>query len=119
MSLPYLHLLPSLFLSPSRNHSTRDRPLTPRSPYLCSDHVNDYCALAKSPEDKPQLWMCYAGGSGFGGYAGYGGYHRRVRVFEIDTNEARISTYKRLEYGDTERKVDEQIIVEVGRIVAG
>lgn len=96
-----------------------NQPLTPPFRYSRSDHVNDYCALAKSPEDKPQLWMCYAGGSGFGGYAGYGGYHRRVRFFEIDTNEARISTYKRLEYGDTESRVDEQVIVEGGRVVAG
>ena len=83
-----------------------------------SDHVNDYCALEKTPDDKPQLWMCYAGGSGFGGYAGYGGYHRRVRFFEIDTNEARITTYKRVEYGDTEKRIDEQIVVEGGRVVA-
>ncbi|KFG81937.1 putative phosphoesterase, partial [Metarhizium anisopliae] len=54
------------------------------------DHCNDYCLLslqnvtrhdAKPHPDqqpppqiqKPALWMCYAGGVGFGGYAGYGG----------------------------------------------
>ncbi|KAI9736951.1 MAG: hypothetical protein M1834_000540 [Cirrosporium novae-zelandiae] len=84
------------------------------------DHVNDYCMLSRSPEqDKPQLWMCYGGGAGFGGYGGYGGYHRRVRFFGIDTNEARISTWKRLEYGETEKRIDEQVIVEGGRVVAG
>ena len=56
--------------------------------------------------------MCYAGGAGFGGYGGYGGYHRRVRFFDIDMNEGRITTYKRVEYGDTEKRIDEQIIVE-------
>lgn len=59
--------------------------------------------------------MCYAGGTGFGGYAGYGGYHRRVRVFEIDTNEARITTWKRLEYGDIEAQLDKQKIVDGGK----
>lgn len=62
--------------------------------------------------------MCYAGGVGFGGYAGWGGYHRRVRLFEIDTNEARITTWKRLEYGDIEARIDEQIIVDGGRPIA-
>ncbi|KAL8705766.1 MAG: hypothetical protein Q9201_001112 [Fulgogasparrea decipioides] len=86
------------------------------------DHVNDYCALSKH-EDKPELWMCYAGGAGFGGYGGYkdkieGGYHRRVRVFEFDMDEARIRTWKRLEYGDREKKVDEMVIVEGGQVVA-
>ena len=61
--------------------------------------------------------MCYSGGVGFGGYAGYGGYHRRVRIFEIDVNEARITTWKRLEYGDIEARVDHQIIVDGGRPV--
>lgn len=81
------------------------------------DHANDYCALSAEKE-RPALWMCYAGASGFGGYGGYGGYHRRVRLFDIDMNEARITTYKRLEYGDTEHRIDEQIIVEGGKVVA-
>lgn len=62
--------------------------------------------------------MCYAGGVGFGGYAGYDSYHRRVRLFEVDTNEARITTWKRLEYGDIETRLDEQIIVDGGRPAA-
>jgi hypothetical protein len=63
--------------------------------------------------------MCYAGGVGFGGYGGYGGYVRRVRFFDIDMNEARITTYKRLEAGtvqELEKRVDEQIIVEEGKV---
>lgn len=99
------------------------------------DHVNDYCALSHSAtekqdnEPKPELWMCYAGGSGFGGYAGYEdpdndkkGFRRRVRVYEFDMNEARISTWKRVEWGpkkgDTEKRVDEIIMVEGGKVVA-
>lgn len=62
--------------------------------------------------------MCYGGGAGFGGYAGYGGYHRRARIFAIDTNQARIRTWKRLEYGDIEARVDEQIIVDAGKPMA-
>lgn len=82
------------------------------------DHVNEYCALSESSDKKPELWMCYAGGSGFGGYGGYNGYHRRVRVFEVDANEARIKTWKRVEWGDTGKRIDEQIIVDEGRVLA-
>jgi len=82
---------------------------------VCSDHANEYCALSPTEAGNPALWMCYAGGSGFGGYGGYGGYHRRVRFFDIDMNEARITTYKRVEYGDIDSRIDEQIIVEGGK----
>lgn len=83
------------------------------------DHVNEYCALSRDPKSaEPQLWMCYAGGAGFGGYGGYGGYHRRARVWEVDTNEARISTWKRVEWGDTAARLDELIVVDGGKVVA-
>lgn len=94
------------------------------------DHVNDYCALrpqatdeqSDNGEKKGKLgpWMCYAGGSGFGGYGGYGGYHRRVRVWEVDTNAGRVVTWKRVECcgEDVERKIDEIVIVEGGSVVA-
>jgi len=82
------------------------------------DHANEFCALSKDDQDLPALWMCYEGGSGFGGYGGYGGYHRRVRLFEVDANEARITTYKRVEWGETEKRIDEQMIVDGGKVVA-
>ncbi|PQE03064.1 calcineurin-like phosphoesterase protein [Rutstroemia sp. NJR-2017a BVV2] len=83
------------------------------------DHANEYCALSRHKKDEtPALWMCYGGGAGFGGYGGYGGYHRRIRLFEIDMNAARITTYKRLEYGDLDKRVDEQVIVDGGKAVA-
>ncbi|KAF4121827.1 DNA repair exonuclease SbcCD nuclease subunit [Geosmithia morbida] len=66
----------------------------------------------------PAMWMCYAGGVGFGGYAGYFDYVRRLRLFEVDTNEARITTWKRLEAGNTAARIDEQIIVDGGKPVA-
>jgi hypothetical protein len=82
------------------------------------DHANDFCALSKdATTGDPELWMCHAGGSGFGGYGGYFGFHRRLRVFEVDTNQARISTWKRLEYGDLEKRLDEQILVDSGRVI--
>ena len=82
------------------------------------DHVNDYCMMSKDPASgEGDLWMCYAGGSGFGCYGGYGGYHRRLRVWEVDTNQARISTWKRLEYGDTKARINHQIIVDAGKVV--
>ncbi|KAL9053379.1 MAG: hypothetical protein Q9162_004820 [Coniocarpon cinnabarinum] len=84
------------------------------------DHVNDYCALPKAAVEGTEagLWMCYGGGAGFGGYGGYGGYHRRVRLFEVDTNTAKITTWKRLEYGDLNKKLDEQILVSGGKVVS-
>ncbi|KAH6669165.1 phosphatase DCR2 [Plectosphaerella plurivora] len=81
------------------------------------DHVNEYCALSKNEKEEPALWMCYGGGVGFGGYAGYGGYHRRVRIYNVDLNQARIRTWKRLEYGDISSRIDEQIIVDGGRVM--
>lgn len=92
------------------------------------DHVNDYCALRKQAQPDPDThhhashrgpWMCYAGGSGFGGYGGYDGYHRRVRVWEVDTNAGRISTWKRVECcgDDRNRKIDDIAIVEGGHVV--
>ncbi|KAI1477965.1 Metallo-dependent phosphatase [Daldinia eschscholtzii] len=83
------------------------------------DHANEYCMLSSNQETKkPELWMCYGGGAGFGGYGGYGGFVRRVRLFDIDMNEARITTYKRVEHGDTATRVDEQIIVDGGSVIA-
>ncbi|GAP84023.1 putative calcineurin-like phosphoesterase [Rosellinia necatrix] len=82
------------------------------------DHANEYCMLSTDEEQgKPKLWMCYGGGAGFGGYGGYNNYIRRVRFFDIDMNTARIKTYKRLEYGETDRRIDEQIIVDGGNVM--
>ena len=77
--------------------------------------------MSRHADGKPALWMCYGGGAGFGGYAGYGGYIRRARVFDFDMNEARITTWKRVEWGEdgeTEKRIDEQIIVDAGHPVA-
>ncbi|KAK6355299.1 hypothetical protein TWF696_004409 [Orbilia brochopaga] len=79
------------------------------------DHANDYCSLEKQ-EGHPKLWMCYAGGSGFGGYGGYNHYIRRVRLFEIDAPGGRITTWKRRESDETNEKVDVQVIVDSGRV---
>ena len=73
--------------------------------------------LDKDQDSLPALWMCYAGGAGFGGYGGYGGYVRRVRFFDIDMNAARITSYKRLEWGRTEEKIDDMLLVDGGRVI--
>ncbi|KAK3698559.1 hypothetical protein LTR37_016886 [Vermiconidia calcicola] len=92
------------------------------------DHVNDYCGLHRSSDPDSGShghrgpWMCYAGASGFGGYAGYGGFHRRVRVWELDTNAGRLRTWKRVECcSEQERgeKVDLVVLVEGGSVVSG
>ena len=62
--------------------------------------------------------MCYGGASGFGGYGGYGGFIRRMRFYEFDMGPGRIVTYKRLEYGDTESRIDEMMIVDAGQVRA-
>lgn len=83
------------------------------------DHVNEYCGFSPGEEGKPALWMCYAGAAGFGGYAGYGGFVRKIRVFDFDMNEARITTWKRVEWGpDVDKRVEELILVDAGRPVA-
>ena len=74
--------------------------------------------LSTDEELQPRLWMCYGGGTGFGGYGGYGDYIRRVRFFELDMNDARITTYKRLEFNQTDTRIDEQIIVDNGNPIA-
>ncbi|CZS90094.1 probable DCR2 Dosage-dependent positive regulator of the G1/S phase transition by controlling the timing of START [Rhynchosporium agropyri] len=79
------------------------------------DHANEFCALTSNEAKSPAMWMCFAGGAGFGGYGGYGGYHRRIRLFDLDLNEGRIRTWKRVEYGETGKRIDDQIIVEGGR----
>jgi hypothetical protein len=84
------------------------------------DHANDYCVveghsnpeeLKEHPHAGNKLWMCYAGGSGFGGYGGYGGYRRRVRVWDFDMNIARVETWKRVEGGQDEGKVDVKVVL--------
>lgn len=70
-----------------------------------------------SKHGKPALWMCYGGGSGFGGYGGYDDYVRRIRLFEVEANGAQIVTWKRLEHGETERRLDESVLVSQGRVV--
>ncbi|OAA64494.1 phosphatase dcr2 [Niveomyces insectorum RCEF 264] len=82
------------------------------------DHVNEYCALSVNEKNLPALWMCYGGGAGFGGYGGYGDFIRKIRVFDFDMNEGRISTWKRAEHGDADKKLDVQIIVDAGKPVA-
>ncbi|AEO63221.1 uncharacterized protein THITE_2108159 [Thermothielavioides terrestris NRRL 8126] len=83
------------------------------------DHVNEYCALSRAEDGTPALWMCHAGAAGFGGYAGYGGFHRKIRVFDFDMNEARITTWKRVEYGpDADSRIEELMLVDAGKVVA-
>ncbi|KAJ6171172.1 hypothetical protein N7470_000239 [Penicillium chermesinum] len=72
--------------------------------------------LFRDDNDKPSLWMCYGGGGGLGGYGGYNDYVRRVRFYDFDIGPGRVTTYKRLEYGMTEAKVDEMIIVDGGAV---
>ena len=85
------------------------------------DHVNDFCALLPRKqqdgnESRSGPWLCYGGGSGFGGYCSYGKqrFHRRMRVWELDTNVG-LKTWKRVEYATN--KVDELNLVERGVVI--
>ncbi|KAH6641404.1 Metallo-dependent phosphatase-like protein [Chaetomium tenue] len=83
------------------------------------DHVNEHCGLSYTEDAKPALWMCHGGGVGFGGYAGYGGFYRKIRIFDFNMNEARITTWKRVEHGpDVNKRLEELILVDGGRVVA-
>ncbi|KPM41102.1 hypothetical protein AK830_g5458 [Neonectria ditissima] len=81
------------------------------------DHVNDFCGLLQHVDKKPAPWLCYGGGSGFGGYCSYGKnrYHRRMRIWELDTSEESLRTWKQVEYSD--KRVDELVLVEKGVVV--
>lgn len=72
--------------------------------------------LEPDANEKPSLWMCYGGGSGLGGYGGYNDYVRRVRFFEFDMGPGRVTTYKRLEWGQTEAKIDDMMIIDGGAV---
>lgn len=80
------------------------------------DHCNDYCLLDSNAEQTNKIWLCYGGGAGEGGYGGYGGTTRRLRLFEVDTSEATVKTYKRLETAPNEI-FDVQTLVQNKKIV--
>ncbi|KAG2733729.1 hypothetical protein G9P44_003254 [Scheffersomyces stipitis] len=83
------------------------------------DHCNDYCLQDFQKKDgvtESKMWLCYGGGSGEGGYGGYGGYIRRLRVFDIDTQNGEIKTWKRAE-NDPDKEIDRQTIVQGGEVV--
>ncbi|KAK9344040.1 hypothetical protein V1522DRAFT_355456 [Lipomyces starkeyi] len=114
------------------------------------DHVNDFCMIDRNyvqsgliDRDLPlqtadgnmqrlarrnagddgehAIWLCHAGGAGFGGYAGYGGFIRRLRFFEVDADKHTISTWKRVEHGTKEEldaRLDFQVLVESGKVKA-
>lgn len=88
------------------------------------DHVNDFCALLPQPGHDASKktsgigpWLCYGGSCGFGGYCSYGGqrFHRRTRIWNLDTKDGSLRTWKRVEYADN--RVDEVLLVNNGVIV--
>lgn len=83
------------------------------------DHCNDYClqdVAQKDTNEENKVWLCYGGGSGEGGYGGYGGYVRRLRVFELDTSNGDIKSWKRTEQ-EPEKDFDHQMLVSGGAVV--
>jgi 3',5'-cyclic AMP phosphodiesterase CpdA len=83
------------------------------------DHCNEYCLRDLVPggnEETDNIWLCYGGGSGEGGYGGYGGYTRKLRLYEVDINEGRISTWKRKE-DSPDAPFDYQDLVKDGVVI--
>jgi hypothetical protein len=86
------------------------------------DHMNDFCALLLQQMQKdgnktlPYLWLCYGGCAGFGGYCSFDTerVHRRMRVWELDTNTGSLRTWMRVEYHVD--RVDEVLLVENGAV---
>lgn len=82
------------------------------------DHANDYCLLDTQNAEtnsENKLWLCYGGGAGEGGYGGYN-YIRRVRVFEFDTNNGEIETWKRTQH-EPDVAIDHQTLTSGGSVV--
>lgn len=90
------------------------------------DHLNDYSGTLDSSDSSQDSadkgpFLCYAGGAGFGGYGSppekYGGqgFVRRVRLFEVDSERRTLKTWKKLEWGDTDTRIDEQNITRKSR----
>ena len=83
------------------------------------DHANDFCLAdtqSKDTESENLVWLCYGGGAGEGGYGGYGGYIRRLRVFELNSADQRIVSWKRAE-NNPDELFDYQVMVENGSTV--
>lgn len=83
------------------------------------DHANDYCLLdseARDDADENKVWLCFGGGAGEGGYGGYGGFIRRVRVFELNSADGAILSWKRLE-SEPQNSFDRHLMVENGQVI--
>lgn len=78
------------------------------------DHANDYCMFSEDEEDG-KIWLCYGGAVGEGGYGGYGNYIRRLRLFNIDTQSASISSWKMVR--DEANSIDFQVLVQGGEAI--
>ena len=81
------------------------------------DHVNDFCMYDEGTGSNADIWLCQGGGVGEGGYGGYGGYIRRVRLFEVDTEAASITTWKIREDDESTSPFDKQVLVNGGKPV--
>ncbi|KAF8471809.1 Metallo-dependent phosphatase-like protein [Kalaharituber pfeilii] len=83
------------------------------------DHTNEFCML-ESPDatSKGGLWMCQSGVAGFGGYAKSHDLvtKRKVRLFEVDPQARRVTTWKRVE-GSVDQRFEEAVLMEEGRTV--
>lgn len=80
------------------------------------DHLNDYCLkdTQKLHDVENKMWLCYGGGAGEGGYGGKD-YVRRVRVYEIDTLQGSIKSWKRAQ-NSPEVVFDEHEMVRDGKV---
>lgn len=79
------------------------------------DHANNFCMDHKK-DGQPDIFLCHGGGAGEGGYGGYGGLVRGVRVFDINSQSASITSYRLLRNA-IKTRVDERVLVNAGVVV--
>ncbi|CCH41797.1 hypothetical protein BN7_1336 [Wickerhamomyces ciferrii] len=118
LNQPYIGNYKESVMSPNYNSFARDffTKIGVSIVTVGHDHCNDYCLLDSNEQDQNKIWLCYGGAVGEGGYAGYGGTTRRLRIFQVDTGEATIKTFKKLET-DPQTPFDEQTLVLKKQIV--
>ena len=88
------------------------------------DHINDFCALLSQQmqqnDDKisqSDSWLCYEDDSGFGGYSSFDEkhFHRRMPIWELDTNIKSLKIWNRVEYATN--RVNELMFVKSRAVI--
>ncbi|ODV63870.1 uncharacterized protein ASCRUDRAFT_31083, partial [Ascoidea rubescens DSM 1968] len=78
-------------------------------------HTNDCCILSSLPHDD-DIWLCYNAAAGEGGYGNPQiAFSRKVRLFSLDKNKKKITSWKRAE-NNPDSIIDYQVLVNDGKV---